>query len=1192
MAMNFNLRGPLWLLALSLFVTPALSAADAKKNKAGKKAAPAAKAEAKKDDPFAAIIRPTDPRTAADELKSFHLPPGFEIQLVASEPDIAKPMNLAFDARGRLWVAESREYPFPAPLDKKGRDAVKVLDQFGADGRAGRISTFAEGLNIPIGLHPYKDGALIFSIPNIYHFRDTNGDGKADQQETVLGRFGFEKDTHGLTSSFRRGYDGWIYADHGFNNDTFLTAKDGSTLKLNSGNCYRFRPDGSHVEIHSWGQVNPYGLMFDPVGDLWSADCHSLPVYMLLRGAYYPSFGKPHDGLGFGPAVMKHLHGSTAIAGIVYYAADQFPAEFAGNTFVGNVMTCRINRDSYEWRGSTRIAKEEPDFLSSDDPWFRPVDIQLGPDGALYVADFYNRIIGHYETPLDHPGRDRERGRIWRIVYRGNQAASPPPAKLALPTALDGLLAELAGPNLTRRMLALNELVDRIGKPAIAPLLKLVRDRQSTTTQKINSLWALSRLGALEPGVIATAAQSPDRDLRVHAMRVLSEIPHWTSTHRKTALAGLLDKDALVQRSAADALGQHGAYEHYRPLLAQLNRTPAADTTLLHMTRMSLRNQLAAPNSMAQVQLAKLTEPDARTVADIALAIPTADAAIYLLNFVQKYESARDTLTRYLRHTSRYLPPFQTDSLVAFSRRQFASDPDLQLTLFKSIQDGTAQRGGALSPETLAWGGALADQLMASIDESARSWANHPVEGQATSSNPWAIQERRSADGVQLLPFISSLPGGEPATGRLRSKKFTVPATLSFYLAGHDGAPGAPVQKKNGVRLYEAGTRAVLAEAAPPRSDVAQAVKWDLAAHAGKEAYLEIVDADEGRSYAWLAAGRFEPAVVYLDKLAPVTVSQRYQAAADLARSLMLTRLETPLTKLMGDETTDLETRAAVARALLALKPDEGLAALLPLVSDATTPAGLQSKISRSFVERRESAPGALVAEALHSIPYRSQVKVALALAGSPGGAESLLGLVERGQAPARLLLERTVKEKISVAKPAVAADRLTKLTANLVPASAELQALIDKRRAGYAAASPNAVQGRATFIQVCATCHRIDVTGGLVGPQLDGVGGRGLERLLEDILDPNRNVDGAFHTHTIILHDGDVVSGLPRREEGEVLVIAESTGKETAIPKKDIKERRESNLSLMPDNFSDVIPESDFYNLLAFLLSKGGGAK
>src|SRR5437867_11462969 len=234
-------------------------------------------------------------------------------------------MNMAFDEKGRLWITQSREYPFPAALNKKGRDMVKILDKFTPDGRAQRITPFADGLNIPIGLYPYKDGAIVFSIPYVYYFRDTNGDGHADEQKVILGRFGFEKDTHGLTSAFRRGFDGWLYADHGYNNETTLVAKDQSTVKMQSGNTYRFKVDGSHVEQYTWGQVNPFGLMFDSLGDLWSADCHSSPVYQLLRGAYYPSFGKPHDGLGFGPEICAHSHGSTAISGMVHYDAQDFP---------------------------------------------------------------------------------------------------------------------------------------------------------------------------------------------------------------------------------------------------------------------------------------------------------------------------------------------------------------------------------------------------------------------------------------------------------------------------------------------------------------------------------------------------------------------------------------------------------------------------------------------------------------------------------------------------------------------------------------------------------------------------------------------------------------------------------------------------------------------------------------------------
>src|SRR5438477_341201 len=375
-------------------------------------------------DPFAEFVRSTDPLTPEQELKSFHVPPGFEVQLVASEPDIGKPMNMAFDARGRLWITQSREYPFPAPKDRKGRDIIKVLEDTDGDGRADKFTTFAQGLSIPIGLYPYRKGVIAYSIPNISYYEETDGDGRADQQHFLYGPFGFEKDTHGMTSNFRRGFDGWLYACHGFNNTTTIKGTDGQAITMTSGNTYRMKIDGSHVEYFTHGQVNPFGLMFDPLGNLYSADCHSAPIYLLLRGGYYPSFGKPDDGLGFAPAMMTHSHGSTAIGGIVVYAGQNFPVEFQNNVFVGNVMTCRINRDRLEDHGSTRIAKEQPDFLSSDDPWFRPVDLELGPDGTMYVADFYNRIIGHYEVPLTHPGRDRERGRIWRISYVGQNAAN------------------------------------------------------------------------------------------------------------------------------------------------------------------------------------------------------------------------------------------------------------------------------------------------------------------------------------------------------------------------------------------------------------------------------------------------------------------------------------------------------------------------------------------------------------------------------------------------------------------------------------------------------------------------------------------------------------------------------------------------------------------------------------------------
>src|ERR1051325_8924736 len=447
------------------------------------------------NDPFAENVRTTDPLPAEEQQKKFRVPAGFEVQLVAAEPWLRKPMNMQFDTAGRLWITESREYPWPTNYAAP-RDTIRILSDFDENGRARKMTVFATNLNIPIGLYPFLSPAsgradlpvgrnapqrvptnltwkcIAWSIPNIWLFEDSDGDGVADKKTKLYGPFDHTRDTHGNQASFRRGFDGWLYATHGFNNDSHVTAKDGSHVDLNSGNTYRIRLDGSRIEQHTHGQVNPFGLAWDAFGNLYSSDCHSAPTYQLLAGGYYPSFGKPHDGLGFAPVLMEHSHGSTAIDGMVHYDDDLWPAEFRNNTFIFIVMTSRVNRDRLVFNVSVPSAHELDDFVKCDDPWFRPVDNQLGPDGAFYIADFYNRIIGHYEVPLTHPGRDRERGRIWRVVYRGADGSLKlHERKLDLTQAsAEELVHELADPNLTWRLLAMNQLCDRLGVAAVSAL--------------------------------------------------------------------------------------------------------------------------------------------------------------------------------------------------------------------------------------------------------------------------------------------------------------------------------------------------------------------------------------------------------------------------------------------------------------------------------------------------------------------------------------------------------------------------------------------------------------------------------------------------------------------------------------------------------------------------------------------------
>ena len=214
-------------------------------------------------------------------------------------------------------------------------------------------------------------------------------------------------------------------------------------------------------------------------------------------------------------------------------------------------------------------------------------------------------------------------------------------------------------------------------------------------------------------------------------------------------------------------------------------------------------------------------------------------------------------------------------------------------------------------------------------------------------------------------------------------------------------------------------------------------------------------------------------------------------------------------------------------------------------------------------------------------------MEIANALAASPAGGELLLKVAGEGKASPRLLLEKTVRERLASAKIPEVDKRIEELTRNLPPRDDRLVALVQQRRAGYDGAKHDVVRGRQAFQKTCAACHRLEQQGSKIGPELDGIGVRGLERILEDVLDPNRNVDQAFRTTQIVTTGGQVIAGLKLREEGETLVLADSQGKEIQVAKSEIDEQRLSNVSPMPANVADLLTEEEFYHLIAFLLAQ-----
>ena len=644
-------------------------------------------------EPFQQNVRPTGPRTAEEEMKGFILPPGFEIQLFASEPDIEKPMNISFDAKGRLWVTSSFEYPFPM-VDARGTDKLTILEDTDGDGRADKFTRVSDTLNIPIGILPLEDGAFSFSVPNLYRFYDSNHDDQPEQSKLLLGPFGYQ-DTHGMVSNLIRGYDGWIHACHGYTNYSKFAGTDGDSITLVSGNTFRFNMDGTHVDQLTFGQVNPFGLVFDAYGYVYSTDSHSSPLYQLIRTGDYPHFGKPSN-MGFGPDMKSLKDESTALAGITQYADVLFPEEFHNNFFIGDVVNSRVHRYSFTWKGSSPVGKSEVDFIKSEDPWFRPVNVKLGPDGALYVADFYNAIIGHYEVPLDHPKRDKQRGRIWRITYKGKKNNKIDLTK----SALNELLEVLDADNLPLRMQATDQITDRLGNDASEALGKTLTDKGTSSRQYVHALWALHRLEKLTDDDLRKSAASSDSLIRLHAFRVLLERPASESFH-ELVVSGLEDDNPHVRRSAIEALAKYPGVDAINSILALLQKTASDfDTHLYYTGRLALRNILRDEPTLVKVSTMEWTPEHSSLLAGVMVDVPLPASATFLANYMSKGVLEKDRVPPAYRQIARFIPAPQVAGIVkqALSGQ---TEVNLRALIYKGLREGVAQRKDHVGPEVL-----------------------------------------------------------------------------------------------------------------------------------------------------------------------------------------------------------------------------------------------------------------------------------------------------------------------------------------------------------------------------------------------------------------------------------------------------------------------------------------------------------
>ena len=348
----------------------------------------------------------------AVELASFQLAPGLEANLFAGEPMIHKPIQMAWDEKGRLWVASSAIYPHIKPGQEQS-DKIIVLEDTDHDGKADKSTVFFEGLIIPTGILPGDGGAYVDNSTELLFMKDTDGDGRADETKVLLSGFGTE-DTHHILHGIKRGPDGCLYLMQSVYIHTHVETPFGVRRLMGSG-IWQYRPETGRMEIFSMGHVNPWGHIFDKWGQSFVTDgAYGEGINYVFPGATF--FCLPNQL----PRILKGLNpGQPKQAGLEVISGRHFPDEWQGHLITNDFRGHRVNHFKVTDQGSGFASQQLEDVIKSNHGSFRPIDCRMGPDGALYIADWFNPIIQHGEVDFRDERRDHTHGRIWRITAKG-----------------------------------------------------------------------------------------------------------------------------------------------------------------------------------------------------------------------------------------------------------------------------------------------------------------------------------------------------------------------------------------------------------------------------------------------------------------------------------------------------------------------------------------------------------------------------------------------------------------------------------------------------------------------------------------------------------------------------------------------------------------------------------------------------
>jgi putative membrane-bound dehydrogenase-like protein len=471
------------------------------------------------------------------------LPKGFHMTLFAGEPDVVQPIAFTFDDRGRLWVVECMSYPKWSTA-KEGTDRILIFEDTDGDGRFDKRTVFWDkGVNLS-GIAIGFGGVWLCSIPNLLFLPIEQGsDRPAGPPQVVLDGWNFKEAGHNIFNSLSWGPDGWLYGCNGIQSNSRV-GKPGTLDKdrtfLNCG-VWRYHPTKGHFEVVAHGTTNPFGLDFDDFGQAFITNCVIKHLWHVVPGAHFQRmYGQDANPYAYGliESCADHIHwgggkwtdsrvttpstdaagGGHAHVGAMVYLGDNWPAEYRNGLFTCNLHGNRINHDVLERHGSAYVAHHGKDLLLANDPWFRGIAIQYGPDGGVYVSDWTDTGECH-----NHVVVDQTNGRLYKVTF-----GKPTPWQDDLARRSDVELVHLQlhandwQVRHARRLLQERAVSGKLAQETVRELQKMLRE-QSEPTKKLRALWALYVTGGVDPALLLRLLEDSSEYMRGWAIRLLVE---------------------------------------------------------------------------------------------------------------------------------------------------------------------------------------------------------------------------------------------------------------------------------------------------------------------------------------------------------------------------------------------------------------------------------------------------------------------------------------------------------------------------------------------------------------------------------------------------------------------------------------------------------------------------------------------